>query len=362
MINLEPEEHASLSPSSAHRWINCPGSIRLCADLDSASSSFAEEGTFAHVVAAACLEQHQQALEFLGETDGKHEVNVEMADYLQLYLDVVHSIEGPTAIETRVYTNHREVHGTADAIVDGGDDLHVIDLKYGAGIWVEVEENPQLMIYALGALNETDAEYEKVTMHVVQPRHSDPIHRSFTMTVEELVFWDDNVLTPAVRNTKRSDAKLSAGDHCRFCDAKPHCPALRAVVQAKTREVFATGKPPDPRTLTADQIGEILQVAPLIELWLKSVREHAYSKLQSGQAIPGYKLIGRNSPRKWLDESLARAAGVPTKPVSPAQAEKEIDPEIVAELVAPVRKCAVLVHESDKRQALPLGSPFEKVK
>lgn len=361
MIKLEAETHAKLSPSGAHRWINCPGSIRLCADIEETTSAAAEEGTFAHHIAATALEQNVDAMEFLGQTDGVHTVDVDMADYLQQYLDVVRGFNGKLLVETRVFADDKDVNGTADAIVSNRKSLHVVDLKYGAGVYVEVEENPQLMIYALGALNATHHMFETVTMHIVQPRCSEPTHRSFEMPVGDLLFWQEFVLMPAVRATAKKNAELAAGEHCRFCDAKPICPALRQVATRRTREVFAAKTPPDPKLLTPEQIGEILETAPLVEMWLKSVREHAFAKLTSGTAVPGFKLVHRKSNREWEDEEMAECAGVPVvrKLMSPSQAEKRIGKKIVAELIAPQKQCTAMVRSDDKRDALPLSSPFE---
>jgi len=355
-------DHSKLSPSSAHRWMNCPGSVRLCADLEETSSVHADEGTFAHNIAALCLEQHIRAVEMVGETDGRFTCDFDMADHLQVYLDVVNDLDGQLLIEKRVHTEHDNVSGTADAIIVGSKTLHVIDLKYGAGVFVEVEENPQLMIYAIGALRECYTVYpRRVAIHVVQPRCSEPMHRPWVVDAGYLLDWNDNTLSGCVESTEEPDALLSAGEHCRFCNAKPTCPALRAVAQARTREVFADKKPPDPRTLTPEQMQEILEAAPLVEMWLKSVREHAHTKLKGGTPVPGFKLVHRKSNREWDDEGLARCAGVPivSKLMSPAQAEKRIGKEIVAELVAPQTVGTVLVQDSDKRPALSVGSAFE---
>jgi hypothetical protein len=179
--------------------------------------------------------------------------------------------------------------------------------------------------------------------------------------VQSLQEWATKILAPAIMQCFIPDAPLSAGDHCHFCEAKAFCPALREKVQLRTREVFATKKPPDVRELTPEQITEILEVTPLVEMWLKAVREHAFTKLRNGTAVPGYKLVHRKSNREWDDEALAECAGVPVvrKLLSPAQAEKRIGKEIVAELVAPQTLGTVMVQESDRREALPLGSPFE---
>jgi hypothetical protein len=339
--------------------MRCPGSIRLCANLEETESEYAAEGTFAHHIAALCLEQKTRAVEMVGETDGRFAVDFDMADYLQDYLDVVNSLTGELRIEEEVVVD-ANVYGTADAVVISNKTLHVLDLKYGAGVYVQVQQNPQLMIYALGALEFAPAA-RKVNLHVVQPRCSAPVHRTWKIDAQSLREWGEKTLLPAIVKCFDADAPLSAGDHCHFCEARATCPALREKVQLRTREVFATKKPPDVHELTPQQLGEILEVAPLVDMGLKAVREHAFTQLRNGTAIPGYKLVHRKSNREWECEALARCAGIPVvqKLLSPAQAEKRIGKEIVAELVAPQTQSTIMVQESDKRDALPLGSPFE---
>ena len=151
--------HAPLAPSAAHRWIECPGSIPLCSNVPDVESRFAAEGTFAHNIAAECLGADCDAVHFLGTTDGTFTCDEDMAGYVQEYLDEVRAllIDGATLmVEERVSLEGLidDCHGTADAIVLSGDgkELDVFDFKYGAGIFVGADDNPQLRIYGLGAL------------------------------------------------------------------------------------------------------------------------------------------------------------------------------------------------------------------
>lgn len=368
------EGHSKLAPSAAKRWIACPGSIALGqgSGVEETSSRAADEGTFAHDIAARCLEEGKDALAMIGETDGVFEVDFDMADYLQVYLDVVDRIESIQShdgaelyIEEKVRTKHKDVSGTADALIYDCEwrTLHVVDLKYGAGIYVEVEDNPQLMVYALGAL-EIHKHTERVIVHIVQPRCSTPAHRWVELSSEFLRKWDKEVLTPAVKATYRKNAKLDPGDHCLFCPAKPQCPALRSLANSKAKAVFAKKSPPDPTELSAEKIAEILVAAPLIEMWLKSIREHAHTQLKGGTQIPGYKLVKRLSNRSWDDEQLAKCFGIPMatpKILSPAQAEKKVDKSLVESLLALQTESIIMVQESDGRPGLSCESPFSVI-
>lgn len=162
--------HAKLSPSSAKRWMTCPGSVELSKDRPDESSSFADEGTDAHELAARCLESGKNANDFLGETMGKgNVVGADMAYNVQAYVDYVRNMasEIPGAqllVEQRLPIGHltgeEGAKGTADVVILGGEEIIVVDLKYGRGVAVEAEDNPQLQIYGLGAVREFGVLYD----------------------------------------------------------------------------------------------------------------------------------------------------------------------------------------------------------
>jgi hypothetical protein len=385
--------HAKLSPSAAHRWIECPGSIRMQDGLPNDSSPHAAEGTFAHDIAAKCLLLEIDAEDYIGHTgtvDGlEFECDAEMAGYVQEYLDEVRAycFMGATLLVEERVRLFPDLWGTADAIVVSGDgaDLHVFDFKYGAGVFVPITDNPQLGCYAAGAvLSNADLcrKVDTVTIHIVQPRHFQGGHHHQAVPIGKLMEWAEIDLHAAAAKTRYDDAPLHAGDHCQFCLAQPHCPEMRAQALAAAQDVFdddnlaLTKTPPAPSALTPEQLGNALTMFPVVEQWMRSVREFAHEYAERGGVVPDHKLVqkqGRN--RAWVgDEETIRAklaplvngASLDTKPklLSPAQAEKLIRNKATREVVMsklaakPAPSGTVLVPTSDPRPTFTPGAVF----
>lgn len=354
--------HMKFSPSGAHRWLRCPGSIRECSGVEDKPSVYSAEGTAAHDIAATCLEDGLAAEEFVNHevsADGFDFVcDAEMVEHIQTYLDVVRGLKaGMLWVEEEVkHGLWKGVGGTADAIVlsKGGTELHVIDLKYGAGRWVDVKENSQLMIYAICALRSLADECSDVGlvhMHVVQPRHHKGGHSTFTMTRKELEEWNKTVLGDGVKAAARKDAPLIPGEtQCQWCDVRETCSALRESVLEETRELFAD-EPPEPGMLTPDHIADLMSQFPMWRLFMKAVEEHAYKLATTGTELPSYKLVQRSSNRKWRDPEEVKGylelLGVDpyNKPtlITPAEAERR----------APKKRKAALAKLCFKPEAAP---------
>lgn len=373
-------EHAKLSPSSASRWLTCPGSLRVCADIADAETEYAALGTFAHQVAGDALEFGKPIEAFIGVAEthpqfGLFSCDSEMVEHLRLYVDAVNSTvdllgldrKHDLAVETKVHAA-QDVWGTADAIVWDDDEIHVFDLKYGAGTYVEVVDNPQLMIYALGAILHKPsrcANLRRVSMHIVQPRYGGATPwRTHTIPAHELNAWAADVLLPGVGAVREPDAPLvPSASGCKWCPAKPTCPALRETALQTARNAFAAK--PDPSQLTTPQLGEILAKLPVVEEWISAVRNLAYTRaLESGghKCPPGFKLIRKRGNRAWVDEVEAKRVlakhfvnpMAEPKLISPAQAEKKIGAagkKIVADLAHMPDRGLTLVPESDSRSA-----------
>ena len=373
-------EHAILSPSSAHRWINCPGSIRLCKGVEETSSEYADLGTFAHKIAAECLSKNVDPHTYVGKEDEtkRFVCDMSMADYIKDYLVIVHGIflfakpyGGKISVEKKIKIND-DCWGTIDCTIVQKNHIDILDFKYGSGLFVEATNNPQLKMYALGALKTTIAHNMKtVILHIVQPRleRSGNIHRQEKLTIADLLNWKTDVLDPAIKQTKRKNAKLATGDHCQFCPAKHICPKLREVAKATAKEVFATKKVPNVEELDTNQIAEILEVAPLVETWLSSVRSHAYQLMNSGKTVPGFKLVHKQSNRKWIDDKLSEDVLsmyidplAPAKILTPAQAEKKLAKDfkfVVSDLAIKPDAGTTLVPSSDKREEVPILLPSD---
>ena len=366
-------KHSVLSASAAERWMACPGSVRLCAQCPPAPESrYAREGTVAHSVAECAISGKRELWEMMGEP----EVTPEMLTHAQTYADHVKFLKGPKGklwVEKRVRLSSydKRAFGTSDAIVLSDTTLHVIDYKYGAGHAVEVDENPQLRFYGLGALETLPAKaiekVETVAIHVVQPRapHDNGAIRSEWLTRDDLSAWGHFALEPAMRATRAKDAPLVAGDHCRWCNALPFCPEhghLPAVVGGGA----FNSKLPAPRSLTPTQIGLVLESQPIIEEWFKAIYGIAKDRMEHGEEVPGWKLVEGRRNKKWKDEEeAARLLGdkaYAMKLISPAQALKlgfDATPHFVE--VIGERSIAPIASKRKQVEAITATDVFDEV-
>jgi hypothetical protein len=385
--------HATLSPSSASRWMQCPGSVRLSAGIADKSSVFADEGTAAHMLAEHCLKHDLQAgyaagfyvdikkaQGFLDDEpgDGRFFVDDEMADGVQMYLDHVRglfAICDEHAIEQRLDITHVHpgIFGTGDAVgyVQALDRLHVVDFKYGRGVAVNPTENEQLLCYGSGAMRafETAGHHVRtVTLHVVQPRapHPDGPIRQWCLTHKEMKAFEAR-LSEAALATEEPNAPLAAGEHCRFCRAAAVCPERRrASLEAAGAEFTDKGAliVQPVQELSSIQMGRLLSEIDQIEAWCRRVREHAHMEATHGRLPEGWKLVAKRAYRKWKDEELAAEAmrdkGLDDediysrKIISPAAADKLLkkDAKGLAALVSKESSGTVLAPLEDTRPAV----------
>lgn len=386
------------------RWSKCPGSVRLSRDIESRSSAFAEEGTLAHAVGEALLDGEQiLAGDRFSYTDHGVEKNTtvtqEMLDHVDVYVGaVLDRWKGGTAdllVEQRFHLSdlHADLFGTSDAVVWQPEirRLSVLDLKYGAGVAVEVTDNPQLLYYGLGALL-ANPQWKPVEVEVViaQPRcpHSDgPVRAQIIPVVDLIDFAGD--LVDAVTRTEDANAAYEAwnansmelwattwlkpGDHCRWCPAAATCPMLKSKAQETAKQVFAPGVPFDQKNLA-----ETLEWLPVLEAWIKNTREFAYAEAEKGHDIPRHKLVEKRATAKWRDGVAADLAAklcidlsalfdeAPMKGVTdikkwvPGKNDKERN-EFLKPFVVRESSGHTLVHESDKRDAVKIDakSAFE---
>lgn len=372
--------HARLSASAAHRWLVCPGSVNLSADLPNKSSEHAALGTLAHDIAAYCLDLNVRPQAFLGKTrtiDGyKVTVDQEMVDGVQFYLDTL--ADGAKKgdqdfvevdLTEALQKIDPDLGGTADHVRwrPKAKHLKVTDLKYGAGKVVEPTDNPQLKLYALGALLSVDKPAETVTVTIVQPRieHEDGRVRDWTFKAVELLDFAADVADAATR-TREVNAALVPGDaQCQWCPARRTCPELEAKQHALIAAEFKDLVPYDPQAL-----GKALDLIPLVEARIKALREFAYEEAMRGAEIPGHKLVAKRATRQWLDPKAvadwAEARGIDPyeepKIKSPAQMEKGLkkpEKDAIADMVVSVSSGFALVPESDKRPPARLALAAE---
>ena len=332
--------HAKLSPSGAHRWMACPGSVVLEADYPDEGSSYAREGTVAHELAAGHLEAGWNLADYVGEhwhgeepdgTTWKVLMTQDMVDHVHDYAKLVREYAegGVLMVEQRLGIGHvtgeADAKGTSDVVIVKGGELIVIDLKFGMGVKVDAADNPQLQLYALGALNEFDGvlhDFHTVTMVIHQPRlnhvseWSIPVQdlRAFADRVRDAAATVDEAVSVAHIGV---DSYLQPGEkQCRFCKAKADCPALRAEVteivggsSAATVSEFAEFLPDAPDAQTGDNYLSIAMAkVGLVEDWCKAVRAEVERRLLAGKAVDGWKLVeGRKGNRSWSDDAAVEA-------------------------------------------------------
>lgn len=328
----------------------CPGSVALEAPFPDTSSEFAAEGTLAHEVAAKCLDSGLDPAALIGKefnVDGfNFVVDQSMADHVADYMKLVREYAegGQLLVEKRVGIGHltgeEGAGGTSDAIIIKGSEIIVIDLKYGMGVRVDADDNPQLMMYALGALNEYEilGDFDTVTVVIHQPRLN---HVSeYSITVEQLLAFADDVVHAAEKIRWENPTFNPGEKQCKFCKAKATCPALRAemaevVGGASDLSDFADMIPQEVSPDTSDNYLPIaMSKVDMIEQWCKAVRAETERRLLAGQPVTGYKLVqGRAGNRDWKDPKAVEEMMKKTfrmrddqvydfKLISPTKAEK----------------------------------------
>lgn len=341
--------HLELSASHAERWWNCPGSVALCRTvLKAPQSENAAEGTAAHEVLERCLNQYKLDKTFLNPFDmvglevKGFDVTDEMAESISLTLDVVKSElhkGGELLVETKTEPMPGVVGGTLDiAIVRPFEGITVYDFKYGRGVVVTAMDNKQMLIYLLGLAKQYGCPQAKIG--IIQPRVG---------TGEPVSTWDvpegyltafENELVRHIEMTREKEAMCISGTHCRWCDAKAVCPALRKDLGQALSPVSGSQVIfPDVAALTLDNIVKVMDYKERIEKWMDAVCAHAFNIASSGGEIPGYVLAKKRANRKWKDEKevLQRFANLgeqvfKVKVVSPAQLEKIVGKEEIEEL------------------------------
>lgn len=298
--------HALLGPSGAKRWMSCTPSARFEEQFKEEESDFAAEGTAAHELAEAILSEDKKAI---AKAKKSKYYNGEMQEAVELYVEIVterfnaakaRSIDAILMLEQRLDFSHwvPEGFGTGDVIIIADGTLEVIDLKYGKGVPVDAEGNPQLRLYGLGAYAAYNILYdiETVRMTIIQPR-LDSVTTD-EITVKELVEWADEEVRPKAQMAWDGEGEYIAGDHCKFCKGRNRCKALADQNLEMAKYEFAL-----PNTLTNDDIAEILQRVDALTSWAGSVKDYALDQATNhGVKWPGWKLVEGRSNRKYVDD------------------------------------------------------------
>lgn len=375
-----PSQHAKLSPSAAERWIQCPASIRMEEKVPpEPESEYAAEGTAAH-----SLGEIKASLEFGlcdADTAGRARAAweeeygerlelwdlAEMERHTDAYVALLkeRTAEFPEAqilLEQRLDTGIPRCWGTSDAVIVSTRHVEVIDFKYGSGVAVHAEGNPQLRLYACGAMDSFChilGDTEEIRITVFQPRIGDGHASTEILTPDELEAWREEI-RPIAAEALTDDAHFDPSwEACRFCPASGRC-------KAQAQFIFETDFEQDPELLSPEDMAAALDKLPVIREWLKAFEEAALSTAYSeGKQIPGYKVVLSGGRRSVTDpkgaEKALRKAGytddqfLKRSLVGIGEFEKLLGKEkfnsILGDFVRKSEGKPALVPESDKRSA-----------
>lgn len=380
-------QHALLSASKAERWLNCTPSARLeekwIKKNGKQTSVYADEGTLAHEMAEVKLREfageipQAQAFLDLEALRANPLYTEEMDGYVDTYVefvknrttDLMEEMASPTRIlNIEALSDFHEAvpegSGIADALMFNGTVLEVCDLKYGKGVKVYAEHNPQLQLYAWGALQAVRLLYDikEIRVTIVQPRldHID----SWSTTPEELDAWIRDTVIPRAKLAWKGEGEINPGDHCKFCVIKPRC---KAFANLATRIAQAEFKPGEPEcTISDDELAELSRSFHLVEDWISAARTYMLQKAIEGKPWPGMKLVESRTIRRWTDEKAIREKLVSegfkeseftaTKLKGIGDIEKLLGKKefsrVLGDLVEKPKGDPALVPESDKREAI----------
>ena len=351
--------------STAKRVIACPGSVALCAAMPpKPSSKYADEGTLLHNVMDVILTTGQTPEACIGMKYGNIKltdelINEKVYPALRALDEIDPNKEMEYATETRVGFGDflPNVFGSTDLLGRVGRRAIILDWKFGSGVAVDANENDQLMFYAAAAMRTSEVQWifddcDEIECIIVQP----PSVKRWVTTTKRIKEFETD-LKAAVKESSKPNAPLFAGDHCRWCAAKPTCPLMTGAVERTLHAQIDI--------LDVAQIASYLKKADTLEQWIADLRGLAHQVLEVGKPIPGYKLVAKRATRQWVDEDQALVAmmneGLPedellvSKIVSPAQAEKVLKKhgkQLPANQVVAVSSGSTMVEDSDPRPAV----------
>ena len=365
---MPPSKHAVLSASSSHRWLNCSPSARLEQEFEDRETEAAAEGTAAHALCEHKLRRalKRQSRKPISKYDCE-EMDTHTDNYVQFVLETIaqakeHCADPIINIEQRLDFSCYVPHGfgTGDCIIIADKTLHIIDFKYGQGVLVEAEQNPQMMLYALGALRIYDTLYdiEDVAMTIYQPRRENI--STWTITVSNLLSWAENELVPKAKLAFDGKGEYMPGPWCTFCKAAVKCRARAEEKLALAQYEFA-----QPPLLTDAEIEKILGKLDDLTRWADEIKSYAQdAALNHGKQWHGYKVVEGRSVRKYSDEEAvieaANAAGyhdifrktlLPITEMEKLMGKQEFAEVLSGLIIKPAGK-PTLVPITDKRPAM----------
>ena len=310
---MPPEVHSVLGASAADRWMNCTPSAQLTAGMEDETTTFAAEGTAEH---ALCEWKVRKALKMrAGRRPSSDYWTDEMEEFTDDYRDYIMDLVGQAKTHCKDPVTLIEQHldfscyvpdgfGTGDFLLVADKELNVVDFKYGRGVAVYADHNPQMMLYALGALNLFDCLYdiEQVTMTIFQPRLSSI--STWTISTEELYQWAEEELKPKAELAAKGEGDFVSGSWCRFCKARNTCRA-----RAESFLELAKMEFQPPALLSDEEVAEVMEKADELNKWASDVMAYAQAEaIENGKHWNGYKLVEGRSVRRFTDESKVEAA------------------------------------------------------
>lgn len=310
-------KHAVLSASSSHRWLNCPPSVRLEEQFEKTTSVYAEEGTLAHEIGEIKLRKELEQInqkEYVNKLSAAVNSDLyskDMTDYVDVYVDTClekfNEAKAGTADAIAIIEQKLDFSkwvpdgfGTGDFVVIADGTMEICDLKYGKGVAVSAIDNPQMRLYALGAITEFEFLYDiqKVKMTIIQPR-LDSISTD-EITVEELLTWANEYVKPRAELAIKGEGEFCAGEHCKFCRAKAVCKA-----RADKNMELAKYDFQEPKTLDNNDVGFILGRVDELVSWAEDVKAYALEQALQGEEFDGFKVVEGRSNRKITDIEYA---------------------------------------------------------
>ena len=369
-------DHAVLSASGSHRWLNCTPSARLELEFENTGSEAAREGTAAH---ALCEHKLKRALHMRSrrpvsdyDSDEMEECTDAYAEFVMEQYEAAKQVcDDPVVlIEQRLDFSCYvpDGFGTGDCLIISDDRLHIIDFKYGMGVLVEAEDNPQMKLYALGALAVYDALYDirEVSMTIFQPRRENV--STWTVPVEDLKAWAENELKPRAKMAYDGEGEYLPGEWCTFC-----CAAVRCRARAEEKLRLAQTEFRMPPLLTDAEIEEILAVLPDLTKWANEIAAYALdAALNHGKEWNGFKVVEGRSVRKYRDEAVvaeaAKEAGymdiyrqslIPLTEMQRLMGKDKFE-EILGGLITKAPGRPTLVLKSDRRPAMNVSNAINE--
>lgn len=369
-------DHAVLSASGSHRWLNCTPSARLELEFENTGSEAAREGTAAH---ALCEHKLKRALHMRSRRPVSDYDSDEMEECTDAYVDfVMEQYEAAKQVceDLIILIEQRldfscyvpDGFGTGDCLIISDDRLHIIDFKYGMGVLVKAEDNPQMKLYALGALAVYDALYDirEVSMTIFQPRRENV--STWTIPVEDLKAWAENELKPRAKMAYDGEGEYLPGEWCTFCRA-----AVRCRARAEEKLKLAQTEFRMPPLLTDAEIEDILAVLPDLTKWANEITAYALdTALNHGKEWNGFKVVQGRSVRKYRDEAAvaeaAKEAGykdiyrqslIPLTEMQRLMGKDRFE-EILGGLITKAPGRPTLVPKSDRRPAMSVSNAINE--